>query len=141
MRTSKAPRISAIVPLATMRPLSRIANRSQTASTSLSRCEFKKHGRTARARIANDSAHVGAADGIERGGRLVEDQQFGLADQRHAEPEPLLHALRERADLVALAPGQPDDLEHARDLGLARATRRPRAPAWKASTSGAVSQS
>ena len=85
-------------PDATARPWWRITTRSQTCSTSVSRCELRitvaPRSRAART-IAAD---VGPADRVERRGRFVEEDQLGLAEQRHAEPEPLLHALREAAD-------------------------------------------
>ena len=47
----------------------------------------------------------------------------GVAEQRDTEPEPLLHALRERADRVVGAVGQPDQRERVVD-GCRRARRR-----------------
>ena len=46
-------------------------------------------------RGAHDRPDVGATDGIERRCRLVEQDEVGVAEQRDAEPEPLLHPLRE----------------------------------------------
>ena len=44
---------------------------------------------------ADDRPHVGPTDRVERRRRLVEEDEVRLAEQRDAEPEPLLHALRE----------------------------------------------
>ena len=63
------------------------------------------------ARAPDDGADVGAADGIERGGRLVEHDQARCAQQRDGQPEPLLHALRERPDHVLGSIGEADVLE------------------------------
>src|SRR5204862_159627 len=48
------------------------------------------------AEAADDLAHVVAADRVERARRLVEQDDCGIVEQRHAEAEPLLHPLRER---------------------------------------------
>ena len=42
----------------------------------------------------------GTAGGVERGGGLVQDEQFRVADQRAGEPEPLGHAPGESAHLA-----------------------------------------
>ena len=60
----------------------------------------EEHGRPPLAQTADDLPHVVAPDGIERARGLVEHDQRGVAEQRHAEPEPLLHSLGERADAV-----------------------------------------
>ena len=66
---------SAGVPAATTSPRSMIATRSQTSSTSDSRCEFSST-LTPRARRRSSSAADGApAGGVERARRLVEQQQ------------------------------------------------------------------
>ena len=53
----------------------------------------QEHGGSPLAQAADDLAHVVASDGVERARGLVEHDQRGVAEQRHAEPEPLLHAL------------------------------------------------
>ena len=42
---------------------------------------------------------------VEPGGRLVEQQQLGLVDQRAGDREPALHAARERVDAVVAPVG------------------------------------
>ncbi len=81
-------------------------------------------------RRADDRPNVGPADRIERRGRLVEEDQLGLAEQRDTQAEPLLHALREAAHRVVGPVGQPDPVErlvggraaprtsHAGELGV-----------------------
>ena len=91
------------------------------------------HGRAAIARRPDDGADVGPADRVERRRRLVEQDQLGLAQERHAEPEPLLHALREAADRVVGPVGQPDELEGVVDGAAPRAAGGIRASsAWSA---------
>ena len=84
--------------------------------------------RAAVAGRAHDRPHVGPTDRIERRRRLVEEDQVRVAEERDAEPEPLLHALRERADRVVGAVDQPDQGEGVVD-GLWRARRRGSGPA------------
>ena len=48
-------------------------------------------------------ADLGTADRVERRRRLVEQDELRVAEQRDAEPESLLHALREAADRVVRA--------------------------------------
>ena len=58
------------------------------------------------------------------GDRLVDQQQLGLLHQQHADLEPLLLAVRQRAAPArARCGGQPDDLEHFVDaLALSAAS-------------------
>ncbi len=62
-----------------------------------------------------------AADGVEPGRRLVQEEHAGLVDERRGEIEPPLHAARVGADPAVGGLGQPDPLEQR----LA-ARRRPR---------------
>ena len=55
---------------------------------------------------------------VEPGGRLVEQQDLGLVDQRAGDGQPALHAAGQRLDLGAGALGR---------AGRTRAARRPRA--------------
>ena len=48
------------------------------------------------------------ADRVDRGRRLVEDQDVGVLDERIGDPESLAHAARVRPDLVAAAIRQAD---------------------------------
>ena len=58
---------------------------------------------------------------VEPGGRLVEQQQVRLAEQRRGDAEPLAHAVRVAADAVLGAIGQLDRLEHRVDVAARRA--------------------
>ena len=118
-------------------PRSMIATRSQTSSTSDSRCEFSSTRDAALAQLLEQRAHGAPPGGVERAGRLVEQQQPRRADQR----------LRD-ARAAAACPwtscrsagrgrvGEPDELEQLararprrprsrRAAGAARAARRP----------------
>ena len=109
----------------------------------------EEHGRPPLAQPADDLAHVVAPDRVERARGLVEHHQRGIAEQRHAEPEPLLHALGEGAHPVVASLEQPDGLQRParlllpRRLGQRRAAGNaggaPRAAvsrAWKRNSSG-----
>ena len=54
---------------------------------------------------------------VEAGGRLVEQQQLGLVDQRPGDGEPSLHAAGERIDLAV---GPVGELHEVEQLGGAR---------------------
>src|SRR2546423_499363 len=85
----------------------------------------EKHGCAPGRQAADDLAHVVPADRIERGGRLVEEDELRLSQQRGAEAEPLLHALGEGAHAIARAVTQPDGVDHGLDLVFpARARQR-----------------
>ena len=60
-------------------------------------------------------AHVTDPAGVEPVGRLVQDQQPGLAQERDGEPEPLAHPLRVAADPVTGPLAQLDELEQLLD--------------------------
>ncbi len=69
---------------------------------------------------------------VERGGRLVSDEQFGLVGQRHGDHHALPQATGQLVRVVAeplLRPGQPDQVQHLdgplERLGLARAAVQP----------------
>ena len=105
------------MPLATTRPRFTTATRSQTSSTSDSRCEFRKtvtpRSRAARmiwrtsVRPTGSRADVGSS----------RKTSSGRAEQGGAQPEPLLHPLRERPDRIVRPVGQADGLERRVDLG------------------------
>jgi hypothetical protein len=54
----------------------------------------EEDGRAALGLRADDLAHLLRAGRVEPGGRLVEDQQVWVVDERHREGEPLAHPLR-----------------------------------------------
>ena len=111
---SARPRTSSRSPLATTRPWSMIATRSQTCSTSVRRWEFRNTAapRSAAARTmprtstrpTGSSAEVGSSRTISA----------GSPSSAVAEPEALLHALRELADEVARPVGEADHPEAPR---------------------------
>ena len=67
------------------------------------------------ARRADDGPDVDPADRVERRGRLVEQDQLRVPEQRDAQPEPLLHPLREAAHRVVGTVGQADPVERLVD--------------------------
>ena len=71
---------------------------------------------------AQQLADLDDAGGVERVGRLVEDEQLGTVQQRPGEGEPLLVAEREHLGAPVGEPAEPQQLD---DLGDRRA-RRPR---------------
>ena len=73
----------------------------------------QEHAGASLAEAANDLAHVVTSDGVERARGLVEDDQRRVSEQRDAEPESLLHPLREGADPVVASLQQIDCLEGA----------------------------
>ncbi len=77
------------------------------------------HRGAAIARRADDGADVRSPDRIERRGRLIEQDQLRLAEQRDAQPEALLHALGEAADRVPGTIREPDPVERLVDRGTA----------------------
>ena len=60
---------------------------------------------------ADQAAQPVDALGVEAVGRLVEDQDLGVAEQGGGQPEALAHAEREAADPAAAGGGQPGLLE------------------------------
>ena len=70
---------------------------------------------------AHEYAHVAHARRVQAGGRLVEDEQGGVADQRSGNAKPLAHAVRVAADLVALPVGQLHGIERRVDPALGAA--------------------
>ena len=98
----------------------------------------EEDGRAARLRLADDGADVVAAHRIERGRGLVEDDERRVAEQRGAEAEALLHALREAARSRSSArPSRPTSAS-TRSISAGAAPRRARrAGAWSPSTSRA----
>jgi len=52
---------------------------------------------------------------VEPIGRLVEDEQFGVAQQSGRDAEPLLHPERVGPEVIVAPPGQTDLIEHGRD--------------------------
>ena len=61
------------------------------------------------------AAHLVDALRVEAVGRLVEDQQVRVAEQRGGDAEALLHAERVGAVAVVAALAEPDDVEQRRD--------------------------
>ena len=113
---------SAGLPRATIAPPTRIATRSQTRSTSLSRCELSSTATPRRLQLQQQVAHDPAPDRVERAGRLVEHQQArACPTSAWAMPEPLLHALRHGAHSRAgrVARGRPARAARRRSLGAA----------------------
>ena len=77
-------------------------------------------------RRADERQHLLAAERIEAGGRLVEQHQLGIADQRLGELRALAHAGREPADRSEPGLVETDEVE---DVGRPLARRPRRQPA------------
>ena len=87
------------------------------------------------AEVAQAGDHVpGLAPrrGVEAGGRLVEEEQLGVADQRHADVEAALLAAGEPAGPVVRLALQPDQLDHLVDRAAGRCSSRRRGRATRA---------
>ena len=68
-----------------------------------------------RPQLAKDLAHLDAGPRVEARGRLVEDQQRRIVDERVGEAQPLAHAAREGLDVGVALVGEADDLEQLAD--------------------------
>ena len=77
----------------------------------------EEHGAAALAQLEDQIAHLAPAERIEAGHRFVEEDHFGIVDQRLREPDALQQALRELAQPHPPLPCHPDFIEHARDAG------------------------
>ena len=84
----------------------------------------EQHADAALAQPFEQAAHRAAAGGVERAGRLVEEQQPRRADERLGDAEPLLHALGHRPHAAAGHLGELDELQQL--APLLRAARRAR---------------
>jgi len=60
---------------------------------------------------AQQVAHFDEALGVQAVGRLIENEQPRVPQQRPGQPEPLLHAMGEGLDPVPLAGGQAHQLQ------------------------------
>src|SRR6185437_11285776 len=69
------------------------------------------------AELFEQDANGAAPDGVERGGRLVEEENPRVADERLRDAEALLHPLRHAVDASMRRVGQRDELEQAPALG------------------------
>ncbi len=112
---------SVAVRLATSRPPTRTAKRSARRSTSPSWCDVKSTARPSCARPLHEPVEGAEAVGVERGRRLVEQEDGRLGQHRHREPEPLHHAARVGADGPLAGAVERGEAEHSRHaLGAAR---------------------
>ena len=104
---------SAGVPSAASRPPAMIATRSQRCSASSIPCVVSSTVVPRAARSRTSSHVVARACGSMPGGRLVEEHDLGLADQRARERQPLRLPARQPAHRRALGVAQPDDVEQS----------------------------
>ena len=81
----------------------------------------QQHRDAARAQRLQQLAHRPPPGRVERARRLVEQQQPRVADHRLRDPEPLLHALRHRADAPVATSPSADQLEQLAPLARAAA--------------------
>ena len=89
----------------------------------------EQHGDALVGEPPHERAHVAHAGRVEAGGRLVEQQQPRVAQQRPGDPEPLAHAVRVAADPVLRAVGEVDGVERRADARARRRRRRAPPPA------------
>ena len=75
----------------------------------------EEHGAPEGADAADDLPGVAARARVEAGGRLVEEDQLGIADQRQGEVEAALLAAGEGLDPRPRLLGEPDEVEHLVD--------------------------
>ena len=92
---------SAAVPSATMRPPSMTAMRSASRSASSRYWVVRKTVTPAPTSSRDDLPHRLAAARVEAGGRLVEEEHRGAADEARGEVEAPAHPARVRADPAA----------------------------------------
>ena len=70
------------------------------------------HGHPGLGEVAHQRAHLPDAARVEAVGRLVQDQQLRLLEQRRGDREPLLHAQRVRLHPVLRPVPQADQFQH-----------------------------
>ena len=68
--------------------------------------------------VPDEPAHLGHAGGVHAVGRLVEDQELGVLEQRAGDPEPLLHPERVRPESVGAPRGEVDLFQDSLDPRL-----------------------
>src|SRR5262249_12833634 len=74
------------------------------------------------AQLLEEKAHRAAPDRVQRGGRLIEQQDGRVADQRLRDAEALLHPLRHAVDATIRCLAERHELEQS--LSLRRAAAR-----------------
>jgi len=77
----------------------------------------EQDGDATAAQFLEEQAYGAAADRVERRGRLVEEQDARLADERLRDAEPLLHPLRHAVHAAARGVRERDELEQPAPLG------------------------
>ena len=140
-RTPSMATTSSSGPAAIERPWSRIDDPVADPLDLGQQVRVEDDRRAPVARRADDRPDVRPAERVERRRRLVEEHELRVPEQRDAQPEPLLHALREAAHRVVGTIGQADPVERLVDdvaVGRRAAIRPSRA--WSARTSRACSQ-
>ena len=106
-------------------PARSTATRSQVRSISESRCELRRIVLPALRLLLEEVADLAAADRVDAVGRLVEEQDLRIVDQRRGEAEALRHALRELLDPHVLPLRQAHPLEKPRRALADRRGSRP----------------
>ncbi len=98
----------------------------------------EQHRDAPRLQLQHDVAHVGAAERVQRAGRLVQDHELRPGHQGDRQPEALLHPLREAAHAGRrrVRPGRRGPGSRA---APARSPSIPDSRTWRASTSAALS--
>ena len=137
-RSSCWPSSSARVPAAATRPRSRITTRSQTRSTSPIRCELSSTATPRGLQREHEVADVGAAERVQRAGRLVEDTSSGRATSATARPSRCCMPLEKPPTRSSARSASPTSGQALAPLA-GRAPSTPASRTCSASTSAAVS--
>src|SRR5690606_19309611 len=83
----------------------------------------KQNGLAAAAELEDEILDLARADGIETGGGLIKDEQFGIVDERLGDADAAGHALGVLAHGAELDGGEADHVEQFIDAALALALR------------------
>ena len=106
---------SETLPISLSSPRWRIAIRSQMSCMSASRWPGQHDRLALFAELADQVLDLGRADRVEARGRLVEQDQLGVVDQRLGQADPALHALGVLAELAVLGGAQADHVDQPVD--------------------------
>ncbi len=110
-------------PLATSLPATKMPTWSHTCWTWWSRWLASSTAAPSSGQLTHQSSTSTDAGRVDRGGRLVEDDDRRALDQDVGEAQPLAHAARVGLDLVVGGTGQTDTLEQLVDALLGRVLR------------------
>ena len=89
---------------------------------------IEKNGRPSVSLGANDISHQSPAHGIQAGGGLVQENQFGIMNQRLGQPDSLQHTLGKILQAFITMGREPDQVEQSWNPLAQRARRHAREP-------------